>query len=119
MTGILIIEADASARQATVALVRRLAPMSAVEGVATLDQAWQAIGRLLPELVIVDPAPYGVHGELLLHMVRDLSPATRVLVLTAMHIARRSVRTLPADTVAEKRLSPPQLRDIIRAALER
>lgn len=118
MTRVLVVEPDASARHTTVELVRRLAPVSVVASVASLDQVWHAIDRLAPELLIVDPAPYGARGELMLHLFRELFPAARVLVLTATGTSRRSVRRLPADMVAEKRLSPPQLRAIILAALD-
>ena len=118
MKHILVVDPDASARHATIALVRSLEPVLAVDGVATLEQVWQAIERLAPELLIVDPAPYGAEGELLLHLFRESVPDARVLVLTATSTARRSIRKLPADVVAEKRLSPPRLREIIRAALE-
>ena len=118
MKHVLVVDPDASARHATIALVRSLEPVLAVDGAATLEQVWQSIERLAPELLIVDPAPYGTQGELLLHLFRESVPDARVLVLTATSGARRSIRKLPADVVAEKRLPPPRLRDIIRAALD-
>lgn len=118
MIRVLVVEPDASARHATIALVRSVEADLAVDGVARLEQIWPAIERLKPQLLIVDPAPYGPHGELLLSLFRETYPAARVLVLTSTSAARRSVRGLPADIVAEKRLSPSRLRDIIRDALE-
>ena len=90
MKHILVVDPDASARHATIALVRSLEPVLAIDGAATLEQVWQAIERLAPELLIVDPAPYGAEGELLLHLFRESVPDARVLVLTATSTARRS-----------------------------
>jgi DNA-binding NarL/FixJ family response regulator len=121
MTHILIIDADRTAAETTGALAQSAAPSANVRCETTPERAWHAMQADSPDLVVVDPAPFGVAGRLLIELCNDLHPAARIVVLASAPATSicRSFGTLAIDLCLEKPIPPVRLRDALRSALQR
>jgi DNA-binding NarL/FixJ family response regulator len=118
-THILLVDADANASMVTCAFVRRLAPHATVACERTAQAAWSSFQRVRPDLLVIDPSPFGPQGLLLIHLLRQQHPDCRVVVLASRPtpVLRRKCAELRIDAYLEKPAPLPLLGDQLRAML--
>lgn len=116
---ILIIDADPSASQITGALVQRIAPQATLTIEATPEQGWWAAQRRPPDVLVIDPSPYGAAGPLLIQLCKEQNPDIRIIVLTSTiaPALRRQIQTLGVHAYLEKPAASAVLVEQMRSGL--
>lgn len=116
---ILIIDANSSALDVTHALARRLAPAATITCTATVYSGWLAAQRTAPDALIIDPAPFGPSGMLVIQLCKAHYPALRVVVLASAPTPglHRRLMQLGVDVYLEKPIASARLVDQLRAGL--
>lgn len=116
---ILIIDADESAAQATAAIVRRLAPELTLELAASPDRGMAAMEQRCPDVLIVDPAPFGRRGLALIRRQRVECAGCRIVVLASAPTPalRQQMHDLRVDAYLEKPAPMPLVAERLRMAV--
>lgn len=110
---ILLVDPDASAAQVTSALVQRLEPRAEIVCEGTPEAAWLRSQQQPFDILIVDPLPQSSLGPLLIQLVREQSPACRIVVLSSAPTPalRRKMNELNVDVYLEKSAALPVLKE--------
>lgn len=116
---ILLVDADASAAHVTGAIVQRNAPQATVRIEPNIRSGWASVQQSPPDVLIVDPAPYGQSGLQLIQDCKELRPTMRVIVLASAPTPtlRGRVQRLGVDLYLEKPAPLALLSDTLKAAL--
>lgn len=116
---ILLVDADAGAAQITGAIVQRSAPEATLRIEPTISSGWASAQHGPPDVLIVDPAPYGQSGLRLIQDCKALQPAMRVIVLASAPTPslRQRMQGLGVDLYLEKPAPLALLSDTLKAAL--
>lgn len=118
MARILIVEDERNAREA---LGEVFSGQHEVDLTADVDEALEAIGHHVPDLVLTDVVLPGDRDGLdLLRELRGRHPETPVIVMTAFGSVEKAVRAMRdgAHDFLEKPLDLTSLRQMVKAALE-
>jgi len=110
---ILLVDADPSAAHVTGAIVQRNAPQATVRIEPNIRIGWASVQQSPPDVLIVDPAPYGIQD------CKELRPAMRVIVLASAPTPtlRGRVQRLGVDLYLEKPAPLALLSETLKAAL--
>lgn len=116
---ILLVDADASAAHITSAIVQRSAPDATLRIEPHIPSCWTSVQQSPPDVLIVDPAPYGQFGLQLIQDCKELQPAMRVIVLASAPTPglRQRMQRLGVDLYLEKPAPLALLSDRLKAAL--
>jgi DNA-binding NarL/FixJ family response regulator len=117
---ILVVDAEPTAAQVTGAIAQRIAPSAIVRYEATPQHGWSALQQDEPDLIIIDPTPFGAAGALLIRLCRELYPAARVVALVSALTAplRRTLHDLGVAACLEKPTAPAALVASLRAVMQ-
>jgi DNA-binding NarL/FixJ family response regulator len=116
---ILVVDADRNASLVTCAFVQRVAPHATVTCESTPRDAWLSFQRTPPDVLVLDPSPYGPQAILLLQLLKQQHPHCRVVILASMPTPglRRKLREMQVDAYLEKPAPLPLLAEQLRAML--
>jgi DNA-binding NarL/FixJ family response regulator len=113
---VVIVEDNAPLRDAFRALVDSAADLTCVGAHGTAEQAIAALDREAPQIMLMDIGLPGLDGIEAVRRVRDLRPATQVVMLTAFESPERVFGSLQAGATGYvlKRAPSVQILDAIR-----
>ncbi len=117
---ILIIDADASAAQTTLALVARVTANATLAVEANLEHGRVSLQQHTVDALIIDPAPHDLAAARLIAWVTMEHPAVRVIVLasTVPWAVRRQIAALRIARYLEKHTGPTLLIEQLHSALD-
>jgi chemotaxis response regulator CheB len=100
---ILIVDPDISSTHVTRAIVARAAPEARISVEPDAEQACLQLGRLLPDVLIIDPSPALLAGLKLITAVKGQHAGQVIVVASAPSLGlRRRMRALGVDLYLEK-----------------
>ena len=116
---VLIVDADAGAAQATRARIERLLPGTTIAVEASPEAGWLSVQRHPPDVLVIDPSPRCLDAMLLIQLLKEAQPTSRVIVLASQPTPslRCALQRIGVDAHLDKGAALPVLLDHLHAAL--
>ncbi|MFN8481993.1 MAG: response regulator [Anaerolineae bacterium] len=116
---ILILDADATSAQVTRAGLERALPGVTLAVETNPECGWLSMKHHRPDVLIIDPAPYGLASAWLIQALKGQCVHACVIVLASARTPglRRDLQRLRVDAYVEKPASLAEIIAIVNAAL--
>lgn len=116
---ILILDADATSAQVTRAGLERALPGVTLAVETNPECGWISMKHHRPDVLIIDPAPYGLASAWLIQALKGQCVHACVIILASARTPglRRDLRRLNVDAYIEKPASLSEIIAIVNAAL--